>query len=125
GGNGRRRQVARPTYSYRARDTRLDVSGPGRAADQRDAGRGGRQRHLPRTRRSQPLLSARDERADVAVAERRRLTATISFHRSAPLTPAKRCWMAIGTTLQHLRCAFNTEGSAMRTLVGMILGALL
>jgi hypothetical protein len=30
-----------------------------------------------------------------------------------------------GTTLQHLRCAFNTEGSAMRTFVGMILGALL
>ena len=48
---------------YRARPARLDVSGAGGAADQPGAVGRGRQRHLSRDRRSQPHLSARDERA--------------------------------------------------------------
>ena len=69
GGNGRCRTAARAADSYRARQARLDVSGAGGAADQPSAVGGRRRRHLSRTRRPQPLLSARDERGDFELAQ--------------------------------------------------------
>ena len=65
------RTIARPAGPSRARPARLDVSGAGGAADARPADGGRRRRHLPRARRSQPLLSARDERGDLEMAARR------------------------------------------------------
>ena len=64
GRDRRRRPAARAADPYRARQARLDVSGAGGAADQPGAVGRRRRRHLPRARRSQPLLSARDQCGD-------------------------------------------------------------
>ena len=71
--------------SYRAWAARLDVPGAGGAANERRAGGGRCRRHLPGARRSQPLLSARDERADPELAARSTVTFTPTRHwRAAP-----------------------------------------
>ena len=104
GGNGRRRSAPRPARPYHPRQPRLDVPGAGRPANQRGAIGSRRQGDLSGARRSQPYLSARNERRNSAVA---------------------RGHVGRGTNLRIPRYQRATEGLVMQTFVGMILGALL
>ena len=102
-----------PADLSRARPARLDVSGAGGAADARGAVGGRRRGDLPRDRRSQPLLSARDQRGDPELAEPatanvgacgcRRTAIQLNGHRE-PSVPT-----ALSAVIGGLPCAFFWE----------------